>query len=133
VVDESKRAAIADAMRRINEAWLEGRVADMAPIIHPEIVLALPEFVDRARGRETFLAGFQDFCENATVHEFRDDDQQIDVVGDTGVVTIRWAMVYERGGARYRATGRDIWVFELNAGEWLAVWRTMLDVEETAA
>lgn len=42
-------------------------------------------------------------------------------------------MLYEWLGTRYRATGRDLWVFEEQDGEWLAVWRTMLDTEEIAA
>jgi hypothetical protein len=39
-------------------------------------------------------------------------------------------MVYERSDKSYHATGRDLWVFSENEGEWLAVWRTMLDLDE---
>jgi len=49
------------------------------------------------------------------------------------VVTIQYEMVYERSGARYRATGRDVWVFERHGDSCLAVWRTMLDMQENAA
>ena len=35
----------------------------------------------------------------------------VDVVGETAVVSFAFAMVYERDGASYRATGRDLWVF----------------------
>jgi hypothetical protein len=42
-------------------------------------------------------------------------------------------MLYERSGQAYRATGRDLWVFEEKDGEWWAVGRTMLEMEETAA
>lgn len=133
MVDESEHEDVATAMRQINQAWLAGQVEDLTPIVHPEIVMAFPGFTARSQGREAFLAGFRDFCENATVSEFRDDDPQIDVVGDTAVVTFRYAMVYERSGERNRATGRDLWVFQHRAGAWLAIWRTMLDVEEHAA
>ena len=130
---ESKREAVATAMRRINQAWLDGRVEDLSSRIHPEIVMAFPGFAGRAQGADTFLDGFRDFRQNATIREFREHDQHIDVAGDTAVVTFRYEMVYERGGERYRATGRDFWVFQLQAGNWLAVWRTMLEVDEHVA
>ena len=42
-----------------------------------------------------FLSGFRDFCQNAGVHEFREHDHHIDVVGDTAVASFRYEMVYE--------------------------------------
>ncbi len=34
MVDESKREDAAAAMRQINQAWLGGRVEDLAPMVH---------------------------------------------------------------------------------------------------
>ena len=99
-------------------------------MIHPDIVMIFPGFSGRIRGREAFLAGFLDFCQNAKIHEFREDDHQVDVAGDIAVVTFRWEMVYQRSGERFRSTGRDLWVFQNQSGAWIAVWRTMLDVQE---
>lgn len=117
-------------MRRINQAWLDGKVDDLAPMLHPEIVMVFPGFAGTALGRENLLAGFRDFCQNATIHEFRMHDDQVDVAGDTAVAT--YEMVYERSGKRNRSTGRDLWVFQKEGGVWMAVWRTMLDMEENA-
>jgi ketosteroid isomerase-like protein len=132
MTDESKRESAATRMRQINQAWLGGRVDDLAQWVHPEIVMVFPGFSGRCQGQEVFLAGFQDFCQNATTHEFHEHELQVDVAADTAVVTLRYEMVYERSAARYRATGRDLWVFQLSSGEWLAVWRTMLDLQESA-
>ena len=133
MVDESMRAAAAAAIRVINQAWLDGRVEDLAPLVHPEIVMAFPDFTGSIQGREDFLAGFRDFCQNATIQEFREQDHHVDVAGDTAVVTFRYEMVYARSGNRYRSTGRDLWVLQKQNGAWIAVWRTMLDMEENAA
>jgi ketosteroid isomerase-like protein len=133
MVDESKREDAATAMRQINQAWLEGRVEDLAPMAHPEIVMVFPGFAGRIQGREGFLAGFRDFRQNATIQEFREHDLQVDVAGDTAVITFRYDMIYERSGKRYRATGRDLWVFQREGGAWIAVWRAMLDMEENDA
>ena|SRR5438132_10649677 len=133
MADETQREGVAAAMRRINDAWLGGHVDDLAAMVHPDIVMVFPGFAGRAQGREGFLAGFRDFCENAIVHDFRLDDEQIDVAGETAVVSLRYEMLYERSGKRYRATGRDLWVFERDGPAWLAVWRTMLDLDENPA
>jgi ketosteroid isomerase-like protein len=133
MIRESKHEAAAATMRRINRAWLDGQVEGLAPMLHPEIVMTFPGFTGRIQGREEFLAGFHDFCRNARIHEFRDYDHQVDVAGDTAVVTFRYDVLYERSGERYHSTGRDLWVFQNQGSAWIAVWRTMLDVEEKAA
>lgn len=130
---ESKQEAVGATMRQINRIWMDGDVESLAPMVHPEIIMAFPNFTGRTQGREEFLAGFRDFCQNARIHEFRDHDHQIDVAGDTAVVTFRYEMVYERSCERYRSTGRDLWVFQNQGTAWIAVWRTMLDMEESPA
>jgi prepilin-type processing-associated H-X9-DG protein len=90
MVEESRPESAPATMRRINRAWLDGHVEDLAPLVHPEIVMVLPGFAGRVTGKEEFLAGFRDFCENARVHEFREQDYQVDVAGDTAVVTFRY-------------------------------------------
>ena len=130
---ESKREKAEAAMRQINEAWLNGRVEDLAPMVHSEIVMVFPEFAGKIQGRENFLAGFRDFCQSATIQEYREHDQQVDVAGDTAVVTFRYEMVYQRSGERYCSTGRDLWVFEEQSGAWIAVWRAMLEMKENPA
>jgi hypothetical protein len=130
MVDESHGATA--AVRRINQIWLDGRVDELASLVHPEIVMVFPGFAGRMRGRDEFIAGFRDFRQSAAVEEFQERDLTVDVVGATAVVTFRYEMVYERSGARYRATGRDFWVLEQREQAWIAVWRTMFDMEENA-
>ncbi len=56
-----------------------------------------------------------------------------DVVGNIALVAYRYEMIYARSGKRNHATGRDMWVFEQHSGAWIAVWRTMLDMQESVA
>jgi len=121
---------VAETLDRINALWLQGRVDDLAPFLHDEIVMVFPGFAGKAEGKEVFLAGFKDFCENARVRDFEESDRQIDVIGQVAVATFAFNMIYERDGKAFRSTGRDQWVFESAQGAWRAVWRTMLDVAE---
>jgi hypothetical protein len=122
-----------EAMRQINEGWLHGRIEDLAPLLHPEIVMVYPGFAGRGQGREKVLAGFREFVQNAVVHDFQTHDDQTDIAGDTAVSSFRYEMIYELAGKRYRSTGRDVWVFQGDGASWTAVWRTMLDVQENEA
>jgi hypothetical protein len=130
MVGRTSRDAVLDALQRINRTWLEGRPRDLAPLLHPAIVMVFPGFSGRSEGRDAFIAGFVDFCENATMHEYRESDLQVDATADTAIVSFAFKMVYERLGARYRSTGRDFWVFSHRGDDWLAVWRTMFDLAE---
>ena len=133
MADEAARAEIVAALDRINQAWRQRRTDDLAPLFHPDITMVFPGFAGRAEGRDANVAGFEDFCAHAAVHEYHEADHQVDVVGDTAVASYRYEMVYERDGRRSRASGRDLWVFTRQDGRWLAAWRTMLDLAEQPA
>lgn len=133
MADDASTAEVTAALDRINRAWLDRRPADLVPLFHPRITTVFPGFPGRAVGRDANVAGFEDFCTHATVHEYREADRQVDVAGDTAVVSFTYEMVYERDGKRNRAKGRDLWVFARQGGQWLAVWRTMLGLAEQPA
>ncbi|HUK91539.1 MAG TPA: nuclear transport factor 2 family protein [Blastocatellia bacterium] len=130
MTDPSQQDSAATAIKKINEAWLTGDLPLLESALHPEVVMVLPDFAGRMQGREQLVAGFRDFVDNAVVHKFHDHDAQVDVVGNTAVVSFQFEMVYERDGARYRSTGRDLWVLQKEDAAWVAVWRTMLDLKE---
>jgi ketosteroid isomerase-like protein len=132
MADESKREAMA-AMREINRAWLGGQLEELEARVHREVAMVLPGFAESVPGRDAFLAGFREFLQSATVQEFHEHDWRADVAGATAVVTFRYEMVYARAGQSYRSTGRDLWVFERQDRGWIAVWRTMLDMQENPA
>src|SRR5262249_14422285 len=116
--------------KQLNDAWLDGRPADLDPLLHDDIAMVFPGFSGRITGKKPMIDGFVDFCQNAVVHSFKIEDEQIDVAGDAAVASMKFEMVYERDGAKYLSTGRDVWVLSREGGSWKAVWRTMLDVME---
>jgi uncharacterized protein (TIGR02246 family) len=120
-------------MQRINRAWLEKRPEELARLFHADITFVYPGFAGQLQGREAMVASFVDFCRNATVHDYREADHRADVIGETAVASFTYEMVYERSGKRNRATGRDLWIFARNGDDWIAVWRTMLDMAEQPA
>lgn len=133
MTEQSPRDSAEMAMRQINDAWLSGRIEDLAPALHADIVIVLPGWSGRVQGKQEFLVGFREFLQSSQIHEFNEQDLQADVVGRSAVVTFRFEMLYERAGAQFRSTGRDLWVFQKHGAGWIAVWRTMLEIEESPA
>jgi len=131
MADGVEVAQLSETMSRINQAWLTGKLDDLATCLHEQVAMVFPGFQGAASGRKQILAGFQDFCENAVVLDFIEADRYVDVVGNTGVASFRFTMRYERDSRKYESLGRDLWVFEREDGEWYAVWRTMLDLCES--
>jgi len=128
--ENSARESVIATMIAINRTWLENRPEALSSFFHPDVIMVFPGFEGRAQGRDALIAGFVDFCTNAKVHEYREDDMCVDLIGTNAVLSFRYEMVYERSGEAYRAFGRDLWVFANHEGSWLAVWRTMFDVSE---
>jgi hypothetical protein len=117
-------------LQAINQAWRSGQPSAMTDFLHPDITMAFPGFAGALAGRDALISSFTEFCSNARVLEYEESDHQIQIVGDTAVATFRFRMVYERTKYREQSKGRDLWVFQRNADKWLAVWRTMLDLDE---
>ena len=124
---------VAEALRKINQCWLEGRPRDVQPLLHPEIGFLLPRGGGILRGRDAFIEGFVDFCENARIISFQESELTIDRYDDAAMASFCFDMVYERAGSQYHSTGRDIWAFTYQGEKWLACWRTMTDVREEPA
>lgn len=130
---EVRREVVGEVMDRINKAWMQRRLEDLRPLLDPDAVMVLPGFTGELVGREAVLGGFQEFFESAVVHRYEENDRRVDVVGQVGVASFGFEMVYERSGKRWLARGRDLWVFSREAGEWLAAWRTLLNLSEQPA
>ncbi len=122
---------VRDVIAAINRAWLSGRVSDMVPYLHKDIVMKFPRFAGTVAGRDKLIAGFEEFCTNARVIEYTESDHQIEIIGNSAVVSFRFDMLYERPKYRERSQGRDLWVFQCEAGGWVAVWRTMVELSES--
>ena len=122
---------VRDVMAAINRAWQCGRPSDMYAYLHPDVVMVLPDFRGTLQGRDALLFSFKDFCTHARVLEYASRDEQIAMVGNVAFIHYSFDLVFERASSRIRASGREVWAFEWVGGMWFAIWRTMVDVEES--
>jgi ketosteroid isomerase-like protein len=120
------RESIRLLLRKINDAWVNGRTDELTEYFDADMVIVAPGFQGTERGRAACVNSYRDFVAQAKVHEYTESDATVDVWGDTGVATYRFHIVYDMGGATYRESGWDILVFGREAGTWRAVWRTLV-------
>lgn len=122
--------AVHRVLAAITDAWRKNTPAAMRPFLHADVTMVMPQFSGAISGRETLIQSFVEFCTNAKVLEYSESQEQIQVIGRTAIATFRFNMLYERPGYRERSLGRDLWVLERDDDEWVAVWRTMMELEE---
>ena len=119
-----------NTLSAINDAWRSGRPEEMKNYLHPNIVMKLPGFSQDIIGSKILIESFKEFCTNAKVLEYSESDEQINVIGNCAIASFKFEMIYEREKYRDKSTGRDFWIFERQEKNWIAIWRTMLDVKE---
>ena len=119
-----------EVLAAINQAWRKNTPLAMSQHLHPDIVMKFPGFSGEVVGRHALLASFVEFCTNARVLEYQESNEQIDIIGDCAVVTFQFEMLYERATYQERSKGRDLWIFHRISDSWVAVWRTMMELEE---
>jgi len=120
-----------DVLAAINKAWQNGQPMEMYEYLHPDITMALPGFKEKVVGRHTFLASFVEFCANAQVVKFTELEENITVIDKVAIASFKFEMVYDRAAYRAKSVGRDVWVFEEVGDNWVAIWRTMIEMKET--
>lgn len=124
--DDAARSAVAAAYARLSEAWRNARYDELAAMLDEHVVMALPGFTGRVEGRDALVEGYRQFLTRATITHYDEGPAEVEVWGDTALVTCRWEMRWLDAGEENRAAGHETFVFRRPAGgEWRAVWRTM--------
>ena len=125
------KISVHQVLSLINKSWLNGKPEEMNVHLNPDITMRPPGFSHNITGSSVFISSFIDFCKNSKVIEFTENDEVIDLVGNCAIATYNFEMIYETKSYRAKSKGRDFWIFEKTENSWKAVWRTMMDLEET--
>ena len=127
---KDSKLQVHEVLSAINQAWRDNTPLGMSQYLHPGIVMKYPGFSGEVIGRDALLASFVEFCTNARVLEYQESNEQINVIGNCAVASFQFEMLYERTQYQERSKGRDLWVFQCISDKWVAVWRTMMELEE---
>lgn len=117
---------IRQLLTSINDAWRTGQPEQLDAYFHNDMRMFQPGAPGPITGKQACIASYQDFSRQATINDYSEADHSINVWGTTAVASYAFEIAYSIGGAHSRTVGRDLFVFTLDEGRWLAVWRTIL-------
>jgi ketosteroid isomerase-like protein len=120
---------IRKAVEEINASWLQGRTEDLAGCFHKDIQMVAPGLQIVGRGRAAVIGSYVNFLSRAEIHNFKTEEPQISIWGDTGIAGYGFEIDWEENGKRKTELGKEVFVFRRESGRWLAVWRLMLPAE----
>ena len=105
-------------VRALNDAWTKEKGERLAEYFHPRMTAITPVDRDRLKGAAKCIGGWQGFAQASTIHSWREDDPDIELFGDTAIVTYYYVMDVTMGPNRMNLSGRDMLVVKKEAGRW---------------
>jgi uncharacterized protein (TIGR02246 family) len=122
--------AVHRVLDRIQRAWREARLEDMAAVLAPDVTFVSPGFSMRLSGRERLIETYREFLSSSRLRSYREDRRLIEGGVSSALAEIAFDMTYSRGGKDWRAHGIELWVLERRPEGWIAFWRTMQELTE---
>ena len=98
----------------------------LSPFFHNSVIMPLPGINRRAEGKTTCLRYYEDACSQMVLHKLNSSDEQIDIWGNTAVVTYRYDCVWGYQGKTFTDDGYEISVFIKEGNDWQIIWRTLI-------
>ncbi len=121
------RDRIWQIVETINRTFKEGKGFDrLGPFFHDRVVMVLPGLDRRAEGKATCLRYYEDACSRMVFHRLDGSDEQIDIWGNTAVVTCRYDCAWDYQGKTFTDDGHEILVFVREGEDWQIAWRTLI-------
>ncbi|RPI18609.1 MAG: nuclear transport factor 2 family protein [Ignavibacteriae bacterium] len=118
-----------EIVQQINDAWVNNKTEEIAVYFHPDITITGADLHEIMSGRDACVASYKDFVSNSVVNDYKESDPVINVFGSTAIVSYQFDIIYKMNEKTYSETGRDLFVFNKENDKWLAVWRTLVNLE----
>ena len=123
------RTVISQLIRDLNQTWLQGRFDDLHRYYAEDVVMIPPGFQRQIVGRDAMVDSYRQFAQQATVHQFQEEDIDVRLFESTAVVTLRFHIKYDYGGNVQEETCAEILVLLSRDNEWRIAWRTQIPTE----
>ena len=127
--DRETRREILKFLRKIETAWLGGRMDELRGCFREDAVLVAPDLEQRLEGRDPIVDSYAEFLREARLLAFDSEPPVIDVFADFAVTVTPWTVEYERDGQLLRESGGDLLVLAREGSDWKVAWRTLLPRE----
>ncbi len=119
-------------VKAINDAWVGDRAENIGIHLHPDCVMASPDFNQYLRGKKAVLDSYIEYTKMAKTKVFGITNASVDIFGTMAIVNATFVVTYELNGKSYQGAGREIWVLTHTNDRWYGIWRSLADMYEEA-
>ena len=116
--EDPKKREVWQFVRAMNDAWSKEKGERLTEYFHPRMVAITPMSRHRIKGADNCVEGWQGFARSTTIHSWREEEPEIELFGDTAVVTYYYAMDVTMGSNRLSLSGRDMLTLQKEEGRW---------------
>jgi uncharacterized protein (TIGR02246 family) len=126
-----QQAEVWDLVRESNRAWMSGSTHELMDLFEQDAVIVAPALQGRVEGRDAIVASFASYHLHAKTHSFEEMEHEVDVFGETAVVTYRFQVRYElvADGVQHDETAQEVLVLR-KTDRWRVLFRTQTEAEE---
>jgi ketosteroid isomerase-like protein len=118
MTNEAEKETVKAFVREMNDAWTRDNGERLSEYFHPRMVAITPVDALRCKGAAECISGWRSFSENSRIHAWREDDIDIEVFGDTAIVTYYYVMDVTLASKRQSLRGRDMLVLRKEQNRW---------------
>jgi hypothetical protein len=105
----------------LNDCWTKGDGSRLVDYFHPRMVAITPTTRERIFGQKACVAGWMEFAKTAKTHYLKEIDPQIELFGNTAVVTYDFDMSFDMHGQTITMSGRDMLTLVKENDKWWVV------------
>lgn len=121
IFQDAVKREVWETLRKLNDCWTKSDGKNLINYFHRDMVAITATDRNRREGRDACVAGWVGFASQVKVLHWEEIDPQIQMYGNTAVVTYYFDMSFEMGGQTITMGGRDMFVFVKENGKWWAV------------
>lgn len=127
-MDLDEKKVIEQIIRNINNAWTTANFEDLNEYFHEDMIIAQPGKEIMGKGRQTCVESYRQFVNNVELKEYYESNYEINIWGNTAVVSYSYDIIYKMNNKEFDESGVDVFVFSRAENKWLAVWRSISPV-----
>ena len=96
--DQATKDEVLAFIKALNETWTKGDGGALRNYFHPNMVAITATDQDILYGRDACLGSWQGFARSAQIRRWEEIEPQVQLYGDTAIVTYYWDLAYEMDG-----------------------------------
>jgi ketosteroid isomerase-like protein len=111
---------------KFNQAWTQGKLEVIIPLLHNDVIFLAPDFKTEISGKDACLQTIKDYINNAKTKSFKVLNTKIHSWKDNAVVSFDYLIEYEMNDNTHQEAAKEFWTMINQSDTWKIVWRAVV-------